>query len=950
MIEHLIPWMVVFPLVVGIVLLFITGDTVRRYAIYAFTATIMAGSILLALKSNPNTALLDGFAHNISWGMLVVETLIASFIVWVTVRAQNWLALGLLLTQFLLVAGFEIHELLKPVSAVEAIVSTVAASASTVSPWIFCDQLSVIMVLVIGIIGGLICLYAPGYMKEFHEHHHPEYRDRRPMFFTTFFIFLGAMFGIVLSNSLNWLYFFWEITTLSSFLLIGYKETPESKKNSMRALTMNLMGGLGFALAIVLLGRNGIESLTELRGQGNTSHWIVIGAGLLAFAGITKAAQFPFAGWLRGAMVAPTPVSALLHSSTMVKAGVYLVLRLAPNLEGTTVGMMVALVGAVTFVAGSLVAVCTSDAKKILAYSTVANLGLIVMCGGIGTQEAVWAGILLIIFHAVAKALLFLCVGVVEHKTHSRDVEDMAGLILRMPKIAVMIEIGIAGMFLAPFGMLISKWAVLKALVDAHPLFSIFIVFGSAATLFFWVKWLGKMLQITGSMEKMEKNISGGKWIALGSLSVLTILTCVIFPLISNQFIEPYIGGGFKAADSVLGHSNLIVMGLMLGMVAMFPLSFFNYNRKVKVVDAYLAGANVESSDGVARFQGSAGIIRDMSMHNYYIGQLLGEDRVFKWGFWIAVSVLLGLVGTFFLPIAFPEEVLHTIPPHAISLKEILIRLAAYLVLAPLIGGLLSGIDRKLTARMQGRRGPPVRQAFYDVAKLWGKESIVVRRSQNFYILFFFIFAVFSGALFFCGSDLLLVIFSLTLAGIFFVLAAYKASSPYSFIGAERELIQMVAYEPMVLMAAVGMYMTTGSFRVDDIFLNPANPLKLILIFIGFLYILEIKFRKSPFDLSTSHHAHQELVKGITTEFSGKMLALIEIAHWYENVILFAWVGLFFAFNLWVGAAAMILVFFFMIFVDNTFARLKWQLALKSAWTVSLVLALANLILLFFWK
>jgi len=945
MIENLIPWMVVFPLLAGIVLLFISSDTLRRYAVYAATAAIMAGSILLAWKSNQNTMVLDGFAHNISLVMLVVEALIASFVVWVTVKAKNWLALGLLLTQFLLVAGFEIHEMLKPVPVTES----VAAAVATVSPWILCDQLSVIMVLVIGIIGGLICIYAPGYMTEFHQQH-PEFRDRRPMFFATFFIFLGAMFGIVFANSLNWLYFFWEITTLSSFLLIGYKETAESKTNAMRALTMNLMGGLGFALAIVLLGNNEIGTLLGLRGQGSSSQMIVIAAGLLAFAGITKAAQFPFAGWLRGAMVAPTPVSALLHSSTMVKAGVYLVLRLAPNLEGTKVGMMVAIVGAVTFVTGSLVAICTSDAKRILAYSTVANLGLIVLCGGIGTKEAVWAGILLIIFHAVAKALLFLCVGVVEHKTHSRDVEDMAGLILRMPKIAVMIQIGIAGMFLAPFGMLISKWAVLKAIVDAHPILSIFIVFGSSATLFFWVKWMGKMLQITGPMDKKEKNIGGGEWIALGTLAILTILTCMSFPLISNQFIEPYIGGGFRAADSVLGASNLIVMGLMLAMVAMFPLSFLNYNRKVKVVDAYLAGANVESTDGQARFQGSAGIIRDMSMHNYYIGQLLGEERVFKAGFWIAISTLIAMAGVFLLPIGLPQEVIHTIVPRALSLKEFAIRLVAYLVLAPLIGGLLAGIDRKLTARMQGRRGPPIRQAFYDVAKLWGKESIVVRRSQNFYILFFFLFVVFTGALFFCGSDLLLVIFSLTLAGIFFVLAAYKASSPYSFIGAERELIQMVAYEPMVLMAAVGMYMTTGSFRVDDIFANPANPLKLILIFVGFLYILEIKFRKSPFDLSTSHHAHQELVKGITTEFSGKMLALIEIAHWYENVVLFAWVGLFFAFNLWVGAAAMVLVFFFMIFVDNTFARLKWQLAIKSAWTVSLVLAVANLILLAFWK
>ena len=251
---------------------------------------------------------------------------------------------------------------------------------------------------------------------------------------------------------------------------------------------------------------------------------------------------------------------------------------------------------------------------------------------------------------------------------------------------------------------------------------------------------------------------------------------------------------------------------------------------------------------------------------------------------------------------------------------------------------------------MQGRRGPPILQPFYDVCKLWGKEDLVVRRSQSFYVVFFFLFAVFAGALFFCDSDLLLTIFALTLAGIFFVLAAYKASSPYSFVGAERELLQMAAYEPMLLMAAVGMYLTSGSFHIDDVFAHPANPLKLLPIFVGFLFILEFKFRKSPFDLSTSHHAHQELVKGITTEFSGKMLALIEVAHWYENVLLYAWVGLFFAFNVWVGVAAMALVYLFMIFVDNVFARLKWQLAVRSAWTATLVLSAANLVLLALWK
>ena len=140
---------------------------------------------------------------------------------------------------------------------------------------------------------------------------------------------------------------------------------------------------------------------------------------------------------------------------------------------------------------------------------------------------------------------------------------------------------------------------------------------------------------------------------------------------------------------------------------------------------------------------------------------------------------------------------------------------AAYIVIAPVLGGLLNGLDRRISARMQGRWGPPILQPFYDVLKLMQKENIVVRRSQNFYIYFFFMFMVFTGGLFFTGGDILLVIFALTLASIFFILGAYKASSPYSFLGAERELIQMMSYEPMVLLSAVGMYLVTRSFFVS---------------------------------------------------------------------------------------------------------------------------------------
>jgi len=250
---------------------------------------------------------------------------------------------------------------------------------------------------------------------------------------------------------------------------------------------------------------------------------------------------------------------------------------------------------------------------------------------------------------------------------------------------------------------------------------------------------------------------------------------------------------------------------------------------------------------------------------------------------------------------------------------------------------------------MQSRRGPPLLQPFYDVAKLFRKETIVVRRSQNFYVYFFFVFIVFTAVLFFTGGDLLLTIFALTLASIFLVLGAYKASSPYSFIGAERELILMMAYEPMVLLAAVGMYLVTRSFIVLDIARSPRLlVLTLPGLFVGFVVILVFKLRKSPFDLSASHHAHQEIVRGITTEFSGRTLALIEIAHWYETTVVLGMVALFFAALPWLAAVAAGVVFFLVILVDNVFARVKWQLALAAAWITAAALGVGNILVVFF--
>ncbi|MDR2295998.1 MAG: NADH-quinone oxidoreductase subunit H [Clostridiales Family XIII bacterium] len=293
------------------------------------------------------------------------------------------------------------------------------------------------------------------------------------------------------------------------------------------------------------------------------------------------------------------------------------------------------------------------------------------------------------------------------------------------------------------------------------------------------------------------------------------------------------------------------------------------------------------------------------------------------------------------------------------NIAAIVIGVAAYLILAPFVGGFLAGVDRKLSARLQGRCGPPVLQPFYDVFKLLEKEPVTVNAAQDFYVGCCLVFMILTGAFFFAGLSLLLVIFTLTTASIFLVAAAYSSNSPYAQVGAERELLQMMAYEPMVLITAVGLYLVTPvfnegalaghSFNVSDILASThVGAQYLPGVFIGFLFILTLKFRKSPFDLSMSHHAHQELVKGITTELSGKTLAMLEISHWYENVFLLGFVFLFFAngtaLMIVVGVLVCLAVYFLETFVDNVNARMKWQFALNASWAVSLVCGVVNLL------
>lgn len=275
----------------------------------------------------------------------------------------------------------------------------------------------------------------------------------------------------------------------------------------------------------------------------------------------------------------------------------------------------------------------------------------------------------------------------------------------------------------------------------------------------------------------------------------------------------------------------------------------------------------------------------------------------------------------------------------------------AYLVLAPIVGGLLDGVDRIVSARMQRRKGPSILQPFYDLGKLFSKEPIAVNNVQLLLNLSYLVILMIAGSLLFAGADLLMTLFILSTADMFLIMAASSDSSPYANMGASREMIQMMAYEPLTLLVAVGFYLTTGSFHVENIIQAPVSAvLWMPGLLVGFMFTAAIKFRKSPFDLSTSHHAHQEMVKGITTEMSGTTLAIMNIAEYYEMILLLGIFCLFFInSNPWSWLVAIIIcavIFFMEILWDNVSARLKWKTVLYGCWVVTLVAGGINILIL----
>ena len=427
------------------------------------------------------------------------------------------------------------------------------------------DGLSLLFALLVSGMGTLVVGYAGGYLKG-----HPHLGR----FYAWLFTFMAAMLGVALADNLIVLFVFWELTSVSSYALIGFEhEREEARTAALQALLVTSSGGLALLAGMVLLGlaagTSEISALMTLPSVIQASPLYLPALGLILIGAFTKSAQFPFHFWLPNAMEAPTPVSAYLHSATMVKAGVYLLARLHPALGGTPAWIyVIGGVGALTMLVGGYLALAQTDLKRLLAYSTVSALGMMTMLIGLDTAPALTAAIVLLLAHALYKGALFLVAGAVDHETGTRDVTRLGGLARAMPMTAL--GAGIAALSMGgvlPLFGFISKELTYEVALGGGLLLSGAVV--CASVIFVFVAavvglgpFLGKRIETPHTPHEAPLSLWLGP-VILGGLSLVTGL----FPgMVSEGLVAP-------ALAAALGHVREVSLSLWHGITMAFALS-----------------------------------------------------------------------------------------------------------------------------------------------------------------------------------------------------------------------------------------------------------------------------------------------------------------------------------------------------------------------------------------
>lgn len=400
------------------------------------------------------------------------------------------------------------------------------------------DGFGTLMVVLIGGIGTLVFVYAWQY-----------FGDREGLGrFTAYLVgFAGAMFGVVVADNLLVLYLFWELTSIASYLLIGFEdEEALARSAALQALLVTTLGGLAMLAGIVMLAQQGgTYSLSSLVANPPTGPVAGAALALVLVGAFTKSAQFPFHFWLPGAMSAPTPVSAYLHSATMVKAGIYLVARLAPAFAGLHDWWrpVVCGVGLLTMIVGGWRATTQVDLKLILAQGTVSQLGFIMVLVGMGTPQAMFAGAAMILAHAVFKAALFMVAGIVDHRAGTRDIRRLGAIARSLPVTAGVAAVAAASMVgLPPLLGFVTKEAALASLLEeAGWAVTIGVVAGSVLTTAYALRFYAGAFTRFGHesrSEVVESVPRPSEWFVFGpALLAVVSLVAGLFPGLADGLV-----------------------------------------------------------------------------------------------------------------------------------------------------------------------------------------------------------------------------------------------------------------------------------------------------------------------------------------------------------------------------------------------------------------------------
>ena len=464
-------------------------------------------------------------------------------------------------------------------------------------PNIYVDKLTVFMFLIVAVVGSLITIFAIRYMRD-------EDPRREGEFVAILVWFLGVMNFAVAVNNIEWFFALFETTTLASYLLIRFRGDEISVHNALLALWMNQIGGIAILLALLFaIHKYGITHFTQFYNHPSVA---LFPLAFLSAAALVKGAQMPFHRWLLGAMVAPTPVSAILHSATMVKIAPYLILRLSPVIHGTLLAKLIVLYTGFVFVVTALLALNEVHFKRILAYSTISLLALMMLAGAVGTPLAVTVALMLIAFHAIAKALLFLEAGVMEKLYKAKTIYDMRHIVNKAPLTVFFVMVGFLSMTMVPFAMFVAKWLLISEMANllgkASYIATIAILAAGGAFLtVLYLKILGVLINRDEEEFKVKLEKQPFYYAFPNTVYVVLILTAtlLISPVLSYLFapITASILGvapafAEKTLDVIVGNLHLPFWQVLIAFffVVLFPIVAHFVHFKVDHTGEYTCG------------------------------------------------------------------------------------------------------------------------------------------------------------------------------------------------------------------------------------------------------------------------------------------------------------------------------------------------------------------------